>query len=286
VLPLPSHVATIQEFPRPTIIKELQAFLRMVNFYKRFLPCIASTLWPLTDGLRGGRKWSDKLEWSAAMDAAFAGAKQALLSATYLAHPTVGAELSVVVDASAMHVGACLQQQLPGRKDWQPLGFFSKKLEAAQQKYSAIDREWFACYSGIGHFRNMLDGRRFAIFTDHKSLTYALALVSDPWTARQSRQLSYLAEYTSDIRPSPGSQRGGRHSLQAARTHGGRRASLGGESALRVSGCSPAGRQAKLLSTFTIWRGGLSGGCAVGCRHFFHQDGGQQGQLSEHAAGH
>ncbi len=30
----------------------------------------------------------------------FAGAKQALLSATHLAHPSVGAELSVVVDAS------------------------------------------------------------------------------------------------------------------------------------------------------------------------------------------
>jgi hypothetical protein len=31
VLPLPSHVAAIQDFPRPTIIKELQAFLGMVN---------------------------------------------------------------------------------------------------------------------------------------------------------------------------------------------------------------------------------------------------------------
>jgi hypothetical protein len=47
------------------------------------------------------------------MDAAFAGAKKALLSATHLAHPTVGAELSVVVDAS---VGACFQQQLLGWK--------------------------------------------------------------------------------------------------------------------------------------------------------------------------
>jgi hypothetical protein len=88
----------------------------MVNFYRRFLPSIARTLRPLTDGLCGGKKGADKLEWSAAMDAAFAGAKQALLSATHLAHPTVGAELSV---------GTCLQQQLPGRKDWQPLGFFS-----------------------------------------------------------------------------------------------------------------------------------------------------------------
>jgi hypothetical protein len=75
------------------------------------------------------------------MVAAFAGAKQAMISATHLAHSTVGAELSVVVDASAMHVGACLQQQLPGRKDRKPLGFFSKKLETAKQENSAFDRE-------------------------------------------------------------------------------------------------------------------------------------------------
>jgi hypothetical protein len=195
VLPLPSHVAAIQDFLRPTIIKELQAFLGMENFYRRFLLSIACTLRRLTTGLRGGKKGVDKLEWSVAMDAAFAGAKQALLLATHLAHPTVGAELSVVVDASAMHVGACLQQQLLG----QPLGFFSQKLETAQQKYSTLDRELFACYSDIRHFRYMLEGRRFAIFTDHKPLTYALARVSDPWAARQSRQLSYVVEHTSDI---------------------------------------------------------------------------------------
>jgi hypothetical protein len=46
----------------------------------------------------------------------------------------------------------------------------------------------------------MLDGHRFAIFTDHKPLSYALARVSDPWMACHSRQLSYVAEYMSDIR--------------------------------------------------------------------------------------
>jgi cleavage and polyadenylation specificity factor subunit 1 len=161
------------------MIKELQAFLGMVNFYRKFLPSMARKLQPLTDGLRGGRKGADRLEWSAAMDAAFAGAKQSLLTATHLAHPTVGAELSVVVDALATHIGACLQQRLPGKKAWQPLGFFSKMLEAAQKKYSAFDRELFACYSGIQHFRYMLDGRRFAIFTNHKPLTYASARISD-----------------------------------------------------------------------------------------------------------
>jgi hypothetical protein len=60
----------IQEFRHPSLIKELQAFLGIVNFYRRFLPSIAHMLWPLTNKLRTGKKWSEKLELSAAIDAA------------------------------------------------------------------------------------------------------------------------------------------------------------------------------------------------------------------------
>jgi hypothetical protein len=90
----------------------------MVYFYRKFPPSSARTLRLLTDGLRGGQKGPDKLECWGAMDAAFTGAKQALLSATRLAHPTVGAELSVVVDASATHGGgggACSNSYLAER---------------------------------------------------------------------------------------------------------------------------------------------------------------------------
>jgi hypothetical protein len=73
----------------------------------------------LTDKLNSGKKGPEKLEWSSAINIAFAADKQTPLSATHLAHPTVGAELSVVVDSSATYVDACLQQQLPGKKDWQ-----------------------------------------------------------------------------------------------------------------------------------------------------------------------
>ncbi len=63
-------------------------------------------------------------------------------------------------------------------------------------RYSAFDRELFACVAGIRHFRYRLEGRPFTIYTDHKPLTFALGKVSEPWTAMQSRQLSYVAEFT------------------------------------------------------------------------------------------
>jgi hypothetical protein len=50
----------------------------------------------------------------------------------------------------------------------------------------------------------MLGGRLFTIYTDHNPLTYALGKVADGWTAMQCLQLSYVAEFTSDIHYVPG----------------------------------------------------------------------------------
>jgi hypothetical protein len=138
------------------------------------------------------------------MEAAFCSIKTALANAALLAHPTPGAEICLMVDASANHVGAALQQRPSPTSSWQPLGFFSKKLNPTQQRYSAFDRELLACTAGIRHFRHMLDGREFSILTDHKPITFALARATDAWTPRQGRHLSYIAEYTSDIRHIPG----------------------------------------------------------------------------------
>jgi hypothetical protein len=52
----------------------------------------------------------------------------------------------------------------------------------------------------------MLEGRPFTIYIDHKLLTFALGKVMEPWTAMQWRQLSYVAEFTTDNRHIPGSE--------------------------------------------------------------------------------
>ena len=200
ITPLPGRVAAIATHPRPVTVKDLQNFLGVINFYRKFVPAAAEMLRPLTDALKNSPAAKAVIEWTAERRAAFQAARSALGNATHLAYPKQEAEIALMVDASANHVGAALQQRDGPTAAWQPLGFFSKKLNPAQQRYSAYDRELLACVLGIRHFRFMVEGRRFTLYTDHRPLTFALSKAAEAWTARQSRHLSYVAEFTSDIR--------------------------------------------------------------------------------------
>ena len=199
IQPLPQHLTAIQDFPPPNDVKQLQRFLGMVNFYRRFLPGIAGVLQPLTDLLKGSPK---TLAWSPSAAAAFSGAKTALTSAVSLSHPAPNAIISLVTDASDSHVGGVLQQQENG--GWRPLAFFSRKLTPTEAKYSTFDRELLGTYAAVRHFRFLLEGRSFHVLTDHKPMVAAMHRVSPPWSARVQRHLAYISEFTTDIRYTPG----------------------------------------------------------------------------------
>lgn len=197
--PLPKHTEAITNFPPPSDKTALQRFLGMINYYRKFLPSAARVLAPLTDALKGPGK---VLMWNPFLDSAFRHAKDLLLKVPQLHHPQPGAPISLAVDASDSHVGGVFQQLVD--KAWAPLAYFSRKLSDTEKKYSAFDRELLAAFSSIRHFRFLLEGRDFILFTDHKPLTNALFRVSPPWSARQQRQLAFIAEFTSSIRHVPG----------------------------------------------------------------------------------
>jgi putative transposase len=113
------------------------------------------------------------------MVATFDAARHSLSSTAVLEHPIPKADLSLVTDASATHMGAAIQQRRPGQ-GWRPLGFFSAQLDKAQVNHSAFDRELLAVVAAIKHFRYMLKGRAFTVFTDHRPLAGALSWRSDP----------------------------------------------------------------------------------------------------------
>jgi hypothetical protein len=111
--------------------------------------------------------------------------------ATLLAHLDTTAPFALVTDASTSAIGAALQQHV--QNAWQPLAFFSKTLNPAQQKYSEYDRKLLAIYEAVNHIRHMLEGLHFTIFTDHKPITYAFQQKRDKCSPRQFNHLDFVA---------------------------------------------------------------------------------------------
>lgn len=199
VSPLPDKVDAIRNCSVPTTVKQLRGFLGLVNFYRRFIPNCAHILMPLTDLLRNRKKRSKKpLDWSPACTAAFVEVKEKLAQSTLLAYPNSDYPLSLMVDASDRAIGGVIQQ-LHGNA-WEPIAFFSRKLLPAETRYSAFGRELLAIYLAIKHFRYMLEGRPFCIYTDHKPLTFALNAKPDRHSPREIRQLDFISQFTTDIR--------------------------------------------------------------------------------------
>ena len=167
----------------------------MLNYYRRFIPNAAGHLFHLFEALKNKPKI---LKWSDDCQRSFNAAKEALAATTLLRHPLQNAPLAITTDASNTAIGGVLEQR--GPNGWEPLAFFSAKLKPNQRLWPPFDRELLAAFRGVRHFRHMVEGRPFTIFTDHQSLIPALHKKSEPLTARQTYQLSGIAEYTTDIR--------------------------------------------------------------------------------------
>ena len=102
-----------------------------------------------------------------------------------------------MVDASDLAIGAQLEQLHNGY--WVPIASFSRKLSSTETKYSTFDRKLLAAYQAVRHFRHFVEGKSFTLYTDHKPLAFALSNNVNR-SPHQSRHLSFIAEFTFDIR--------------------------------------------------------------------------------------
>jgi hypothetical protein len=166
IKPNPTLVDCIKKFPRPTIVKELQSFLGLANYYRTFIDGYAKITWPLSS--KTGATGSTILNFDNNMIQAFEKLKEMLCSTPVLIIPDPTGTFEVTTDASedAMAVGAVLSQD-----NW-PVAFESKTLNPAQVNYPVHDKEMFAIIHALVKWRNFLLGKHFIIYTDHKSLTF------------------------------------------------------------------------------------------------------------------
>lgn len=202
IRPLESKIKAILEYPKPQNISQLRKFLGMVNFYRNHLPNAAEYL-KILDSFTGNAKKNDKtlIRWTPDADQAFSECKNKLMEAVTLSYPSIDAPYALFADASNSCVGAVLQQYIDGQ--WHPLGYFSRKLNETQKKYSTYDRELLAIFLAMEHFRCLFEGKELIIFTDHKPLTFAFSKLcknNNKESPRRVRQLLFISEFTTDIR--------------------------------------------------------------------------------------
>ena len=204
VAPLEDKVTAIREFSRPRTMKGLRRFLGMINFYCRFISGAAKTLASLHSLLSPHKHSRKNVEWNEVDEASFIAVKQQPADATMLAFPILNAPTQFVTDASNTAVGAVIQQTVAGVT--QPVAFFSKSLTSAQKKWSTFNRELLAVFLAVKHFKYFLDGRPFTVCTDHKPFTFMFTSNMSNATARQSRHMNYISNFTSDIQYIQGEQ--------------------------------------------------------------------------------
>ena len=195
IAPMEDKVNALTNYKRPEKLKGLRRFLGMANFYRRFIPNGASLLMPLYALVSKNqkKKGNPVLDWATHEIAAFDRAKNALKIGAMLAFPDPSKPLIIAADASNTAVGGTLYQISRGEK--KPLGFFSKKLDKTQSKYSVFGRELLALVQSVKHFRRFVEGSELILQTDHKPIIGACLKPNERDIPRETRQLMFLSQF-------------------------------------------------------------------------------------------
>ena len=162
IRPQDNKIQEMLDLSAPMNQKYLCGFIGMVNFYKNMWPKRSSILGPLTDMTGKGKKFT----WAEVHQNAFDSMKKLMAEGALLAFPDFTKKFTLHTDASDLQIGGVLSQE------GKPIGFFSKKFNPAQRKYTVTQRELLAIVETLKHFRNTIFGHDIEVFTDHQSLTY------------------------------------------------------------------------------------------------------------------
>ncbi|KAJ9514002.1 hypothetical protein QJQ45_021113 [Haematococcus lacustris] len=194
----PAKVQVVKEWPTPRNLTDLQAFLGLANYFRRFISNFSSLAAPLTN--LTSKQVAAAYDWEhfgGAELEAFNALKEALCSAPVLALPDFSKPFVVCTDASLVGTGGVLMQ------DGRPIAYTSKKMSPAETRYATGEQELLGIIRAVREWRCYLDGAvDVTILTDHNPLIY---LQTQPnLSRRQVRWMEELSRYKYEIKYIPG----------------------------------------------------------------------------------
>ena len=189
----PKKIEAIHTWPTPASIKEIQAFLGLASFYRKFIRNFSSLAAPLTDCLKKGN-----FKWTPLQQESFEDIKKKLTSSPILRLPDFSSPFEVAVDACCTGIGAVLVQQ------GHPIEYFSEKLSTSRQTWSTYEQELYALVRALKQWEHYLISKEFVLLTDHFSLKYFQAQKNI--SRMHARWISFLQRFDFVIKHQSGKE--------------------------------------------------------------------------------
>jgi len=181
----------VLEWPVPTKVKQVQAFLGFVNFYRRFIENFAKMSKPLSDLTKKDSTWT----WGKEQQNTFEVLKKAFTTAQVLRIPNDEDPFKLSTDASDFATGAVLSQKDMQTNLWHPVAFFSKSLNVHERNYEIYDKELLVVIQGLEEYRHHLEGYPYKveIWLDHQNLIFFRT--AQKLTRRQARWVLFMTRF-------------------------------------------------------------------------------------------
>jgi hypothetical protein len=155
----PSKIESVVSWNRPTSPTEIQSFLGLAGYYRRFIKGFSQISAPLTKLLRKGAEFV----WTAACEKSSQELKNRLTTAPVLALPESGEEYIIYCDASRSGLGWVLMQK--GRV----IAYASRQLRKYEENYPTHDLELGAVIFALKIWRYYLYGSKCVLYSDPKA---------------------------------------------------------------------------------------------------------------------
>ena len=210
IKPNPDLIKSVTNFPQPQKIKDVQSFLGLTGYYRRFIKDYSKIAEPLLQQLRNCQKGYHHLKWSQECIDAFETLKERLTNAPIMNTPNFEQPFILEIDACEYGLGAILTQEYDEKK--YVIAYASRTLSTAERKYGATEREALAIVWATKHFRPYLEGNKIYVRSDCKALEW-MRTAKDV-TGRLARWAMKLSAYQiEEIKYRPGKSNANADSL-------------------------------------------------------------------------
>ena len=195
----PAKIEAITSWPAPQSVHDVQVFLGLANFYRRFIKHYSRILLPITALLKKGVSFN----WSRAAQEALDTLKTAFTTAPVLKHFDPMKPVILEADSSNRALGSVVSQ-CDNQGVVHPIAFYSRKLNAAELNYEIYDKEMLVIVETMDKWCHYFEGsgHKTTVISDHKNLLWFTE--TKVYNRRQARWAEKMSRFDFVITFRPG----------------------------------------------------------------------------------